>query len=177
MVCAQSFQFCLTLCDPMDRMVFSTLWNLRHPVEACQAPLSMGFSRQESWSELPCPPPGDLPDPGIKPGSPALQVDALPTEPPGKPKWFDILCHKATNYGKFLKRWEYQITCLLRNLYAGQEATERDMEQLTGLKLGKEDTESPRVTWAVTQGLLSPCVCLLNLHPEYSMPSAERDES
>ena len=47
---------------------------------ACQAPLSMGFPRQEYWSGLPFPSPGDLPDPGIKPGSPALQVDSLPSE-------------------------------------------------------------------------------------------------
>ena len=47
---------------------------------ACQAPLSMGFSRQEYWSVLPFPSPGDLPDPGIEPGSPALQADDLPTE-------------------------------------------------------------------------------------------------
>ena len=52
---------------------------------ACQPPLSMGFSRQEYWSGLPFPPPGDLPDPGIEPESPALQADALPSEPPGKP--------------------------------------------------------------------------------------------
>ena len=45
----------------------------------------MGFSRQECWSGLPFPSPGDLPDPGIKPGSPTLQADALPSEPPGKP--------------------------------------------------------------------------------------------
>ena len=51
---------------------------------ACQAPLSMGFSRQEYWSGLPCPSPGDLPNPGIKPRSSALQVDSLPSEPPGK---------------------------------------------------------------------------------------------
>ena len=51
-----------------------------------QAPLSMGFSRQEYWSELPCPPPGDLPNPGIEPRSPALQADSLPSEPPGKTK-------------------------------------------------------------------------------------------
>jgi len=44
---------------------------------ALQAPLSMGFSRQEYWSRLPCPPPGDLPNPGIKPAAPALQEDAL----------------------------------------------------------------------------------------------------
>ena len=51
---------------------------------AYQAPPFMGFSRQEYWSALPFLSPGDLPDPGIEPGSPALQVDALPSEPPGK---------------------------------------------------------------------------------------------
>ena len=45
-----------------------------------------GFSRQEYWRGWPCPPPGDLPNPGIEPRSPALQVDSLPTEPPGKSK-------------------------------------------------------------------------------------------
>ena len=52
---------------------------------AYQAPLSMGFSRQEYWSGLPFPSPGDLPDPGIESRSPALQADALPSELPGKP--------------------------------------------------------------------------------------------
>ena len=52
---------------------------------ACQAPLSTGFSRQEYWSGLPCPPPGDLPDSRIDPGPPALQADSLPTELSGKP--------------------------------------------------------------------------------------------
>ena len=56
--------------------LFATLWTI-----ACQAPLSMGFSRHEYWSGLPCPPPGDLP--GIKSKSPALQGDSLPSEPPG----------------------------------------------------------------------------------------------
>ena len=51
---------------------------------AYQAPQSMGFSRQECWSGLPFPSPGDLPDPGIEPGSPTLRADALPSEPPGK---------------------------------------------------------------------------------------------
>jgi len=45
----------------------------------------MGFFRQEYWSGLPFPPPGDLPDLGMEPGSPALQADSLPFEPPGKP--------------------------------------------------------------------------------------------
>ena len=61
--------------------LFATPWTA-----ALQAPLSMGFSRQEYWSGLPCPPLGDLPSPGIVPRSPALQVDSLPTEPPGKPR-------------------------------------------------------------------------------------------
>ena len=65
-------QSCLILCDA---------WT-----GASQAPLSMEFSRQEYCSGLPCPSPGDLPDPGIKPRSPALQADSLPSEPPGKPQ-------------------------------------------------------------------------------------------
>ena len=50
-----------------------------------QAPLSVGFPRQEYWSGLPFPSPEDPPDPGIEPGSPALEADALTSEPPGKP--------------------------------------------------------------------------------------------
>ena len=52
---------------------------------ACQAPLSVGFSRQEYWSGLPFPSPGDLPNLGIEPSSPALQADSLPIELQGKP--------------------------------------------------------------------------------------------
>ena len=55
-------------------------------IVAHQAPLSVGFSRQKYWSGLPCPPPGDLPNPGIEPRSPVLQVDSSLSEPPGKPK-------------------------------------------------------------------------------------------
>ena len=58
--------------------LFVTLWTVAH-----QAPPSMEFSRQEYWSGLPFPSPGDLPDPGNEPGSPALQADALPSELPG----------------------------------------------------------------------------------------------
>ena len=57
--------------------LFVTPWTV-----AYQAPLSMGFSSQEYWSGLPFPPPGDRPNPGIEPRSPALQADALPSEPP-----------------------------------------------------------------------------------------------
>ena len=52
---------------------------------ACQAPLSMGFSRQEYWSGLLCPPPGDLPNPGLNPRLLHWQVDSLPLAPPGRP--------------------------------------------------------------------------------------------
>ena len=64
-------QSCLTLHDPMD----------------CSLPGSSvpGFFRQEHWSGQPFPSPGDLPDQGIEPGSPTLQADSLPSEPPGKP--------------------------------------------------------------------------------------------
>ena len=61
--------------------LFATLWTVVH-----QASPSMGFSRQEYWNRLPFPSPGDLPNPGSKPGSPALQADALPSEPLGKPR-------------------------------------------------------------------------------------------
>ena len=65
--------------------LFATLWTV-----ACQAPLSMGFSRQKYQSRLPCAPPRDLSNPGTEPTSvsPALQVDSLPTEPPRKPLEF-----------------------------------------------------------------------------------------
>ena len=56
---------------------------------AYQAPPSMGFSRQEDWSGLPFPSPGDLPDPGIERRSPALHADTLTSEPPGKPLTLD----------------------------------------------------------------------------------------
>ena len=61
--------------------LFATLWTV-----AYQASPFMGFSKQEYWSGLPFPSPGDLPDPGIEPGPPALEADALTSEPPGKPQ-------------------------------------------------------------------------------------------
>ena len=59
-------------------LLFVTLWTIAH-----QVPLSMGFSWQENWNGLPYSPPGDLPNPGIKPSPPALQAGSLPSEPPG----------------------------------------------------------------------------------------------
>ena len=66
--------------------LFATPWTV-----ACQAPLSMGFSRQEYWSGLPFPSPGNLPHSGIEPGSPALEADALTSEPHPPPLfWFAV---------------------------------------------------------------------------------------
>ena len=67
---------------------------------ACKVPLSMGFSRKEYWSGLPFPSPEDLLDPGIEPGSPALQADSLPTELQGKHvpnRWHWWICFQGKN--------------------------------------------------------------------------------
>ena len=71
-------QSCPALCEYMNYI-------------AHQAPLSMKFSSQEYWSVLPFPSPGELPEPGIYPGLPALQADSLPSEPPGKPLYAELL--------------------------------------------------------------------------------------
>ena len=76
-------QSCLTLATP---------WTVAH-----QSPLFMGFSRQKYWSGLPCLAPGDLPDPGIKPGYPALQADSLLSELPGKPYIYRFIVHLKHN--------------------------------------------------------------------------------
>ena len=78
---------CLTLVTP---------WTV-----AYQAPLSMEFSSQEYLSRFPFPSPKDLPNPGIEPGSPALQVDSLPTEPLGKPIF--ILASTPSSLEQFLR--------------------------------------------------------------------------
>ena len=71
--------------SPSPIGLLATPWTV-----AYQAPPSMGFPRQEYWSGLPFPSPGDLPNPGIEPGSPALQADALPSEPPRKPNFVEV---------------------------------------------------------------------------------------
>ena len=70
------------MCVSLSRVgLFATPWTV-----ARQAPLSMGFSRQEYWSGLPFPSPGDLSDPGIEPRSSTPDADSLPSKPPRKPK-------------------------------------------------------------------------------------------
>ena len=85
--------------------LFVTPWTVAH-----QAPPSMGFSRQEYWSGLPFPSPGDLSDPGIEPRSPALQADTWTSEPPGSPK-----CHLAQfmYYVNWGRGWEKGLVIFL----------------------------------------------------------------
>ena len=92
-------QSCPTLCDP---------WTVAH-----QAPLFMGFSRQEYWSGLPLPSPRDLPNPGIEPGSPAFQADTLTSEPPGKPSTGIDRSNKQnrTPRNKRMYLWTCMHTC------------------------------------------------------------------
>ena len=75
------FTYCCCLVTKLC-LTLATRWTVAH-----QAPLSMTFNRQEYWSGLPFLFPGDLPDPGIEPQSPALQTDSLPAEPRGKPTY------------------------------------------------------------------------------------------
>ena len=73
-------RMCVCASHSVVSRFFVTPWTVTR-----QAPLSMEFSRQEYWSGLPCPAPGDLPNPGIEPRFPALHTDSLPFVPPGKP--------------------------------------------------------------------------------------------
>ena len=74
-------QLCAVLC-----LVTQSCLTVAHGLWFSRLLCPWGFSRQEYWSGLLCPPPGHLPDPGMEPRSPALQVDSLPSEPPGKPR-------------------------------------------------------------------------------------------
>ena len=103
-------QLCVCMCVCVCVCVcksFSCVWLFTTPwTVACQALLSMGFSRQEYWSVLQFPSPGDLPDPGIKPGSPALQADSLLSEPPGKHylnKFQEFFCWECYSYWSSFK--------------------------------------------------------------------------
>ena len=89
LLCCLVAQSCQTLVTP---------WTVAH-----QAPLSMVFSRQEYWSGLPFPSPGDLPDPGIEPGFPALEADSLTSEPLPTNMWIIFVFF----FKIFLKHFEF----------------------------------------------------------------------
>ena len=112
-------RFACCMCMLICVQLFAIPWTVAH-----QAPMSRGFPRQEYYSGLPFPTPGDLPDPGIKPtslGSPALPGRFFTTEPFGnpKPKPFLILWRtkETTDSGTMLLtvvyRWEWPWSCLL----------------------------------------------------------------
>ena len=118
-------QLCPTLCDPMG-------W-------VNQAHLSTGFSRQEYWSSiLPCPPPGDLSNPGIEPRSPALQVGSLPAELPGK--------HKTVKIQPYYIFPPLPGGTVVRNLLAVQETQVWSLGQEDPLEKETE-THSSIVAW------------------------------
>ena len=100
--------------------LFVTLWTI-----AYQAPPSMGFSRQGYWSGLPFPSPGDAPNPGIKPRSPSLQTDALPSELPGKPRkleWAATSFSKRSSWPRD-RTWVSCIAGRFFTIWAIREAT------------------------------------------------------
>ena len=131
--------------------LFATWWTV-----ARQAPLSTGFSRQEHWSGLPCPSPADLPNPGIKPRFLALQVDSLPSEPPGKPKLlkgffqldFSWLFPMALNA-------HHTSPSVLQGLNAASCAL--GQEDWQGLRQGERKGQDPRTSGQGTKVLEEAC--------------------
>ena len=128
--------------------LFVTPWTV-----AYQALRSMGFSRQEYWSGLPFPFPGDLPNPGIKPGSPALQTDPLPSKPLGNPYLSIVrtiydkptanIILNSENMKAFLLRLGTRRGCLLSpllfNIVLEVLATAiREEKEIKGIQIGKE---------------------------------------
>ena len=93
-ICIRTYiHACVCVCYlPSYVRLFETPWTVAHQVS-----LSLEFSRQEYWTGLPFPPPGDLPDPGIKPGSPALQADFLLSELPGAGHFSAPLRHEGAS--------------------------------------------------------------------------------
>ena len=121
--------------------LFATPW-----IVGYHTPPSMVFSRHKYCNGLLFSPLGDLPNPGIEPRPPALQADALPSEPPAKP------CVDHSTLWKILKDKGIpdDLTCLLRNLYAGQEST---------VRTGHGTTDCFQIGKGVHQGyILSPCL-------------------
>ena len=114
---AKLHQLCQTLCDPMD---FSP-----------QAPLSLGFSKQEYWSEFPCPPPGDLPDPGTEPTSlifPALAGGIFTTSTTWEAKLIFEICHLSfdlavCDFWSYTLKFQFGSQILSRVIPQGKYAT------------------------------------------------------
>ena len=120
--CSLVAWLCPTLCDPMD---------CTH-----QAPLSMEFSRQEYWSGLPCPPAGDLPNPGIKPTSHALQADAVPSELQGSPRIVEWVAYPFSSRSSQSKNRTW-VSCIAGGLFICWATREAQTTWLYDLKRRK----------------------------------------
>ena len=101
-------------------VVTDSLWP--HGLQPARLLFPQGFSRQEYWSGLPCPPPGDLPNPGTEPRSPAWQVDSLPSEPPGigYPGVGSLSCLQGIFLTQELNQWD---TCIAGAMATPYERT------------------------------------------------------
>ena len=132
--------------------LFVTPWTI-----AYQAPLSMGFSRQEYWSGLLFPSPGNLPDPGIEPGSPALQADSLLTGPPGKTslqKGCINLFYSRVGRDK-LSLLELNKGTLVYSQAEGQGPPSKPLSMIIVSKVMKSKSKKKFSTWS--QNWLSSC--------------------
>ena len=123
---------------------FATPWTI-----ARQIPLSMGFSRQESWSGLPFPSPEDLPDPGIEPGSPTVQADSLPSEP--------CLPFHLPNWISNIQLSFLPENCLLQTLHSNSHFT------LASSQLGHLPVFSSMTLLLFFPNLESRLICLMSL--------------
>ena len=159
-------QSCPTLCDPMDCSL--------------PAPPSMEFSRQEYWSWLLFPSPGDLPNPGIEPGSPTLQADALPSEPPGMPlkKFFFNQSIWLSDTAGWLTQFPFSIQFFLATFQAKidtwQNSGQWDISRSSGISFAFQNkcyfftiwTEPPTPLQQVRKDLLTGICETLNFHQQ-----------
>ena len=144
--------------------LFATPWTV-----AYQAPLSMGFSRQEYWSGLLFPSAGDLPGPGIKPQSPSFQADALTSEPPGKPPiplipepWMQEMASQPCNTllsSQKLVPWYWLLCTVGREPLLG-----KDFGDPKGQKSCDCLSKAPGALWPLAAG--GPLPLTLSGHPD-----------
>ena len=141
-------QLLQTLCDPMD----------------CGPPCSsvLGFSRQEYQSGLPCPPPGELPNPGIKARSPTLQADSLPSEPPGKPRILEWGAFPFSR-GSSQPRDQSQVSRIAGRFFTSWATILYSFDKLTTLSLSDELLYPCDNFWLFYLSIAPPLSCGYNL--------------
>ena len=130
--------------------LFATPWTVAH-----QAPLSMGFSRQGYWSGLPCPSPGNLPNPAIEPKSPAFQANSLPSEPPGNRTGAGVSFTERRYRGRLWFRLEKACVSFLDNI------------QVCGAIRGKEITAASSPGYCLKSWVLAAFPVTGEKHVEF----------